>query len=62
QEYILISQYHCQVEKFKRDIEREQQGVWVYSSADSMDQTVKIDSIKCELSLSEIYHRVEFDS
>ncbi|MBF0211664.1 MAG: Uma2 family endonuclease, partial [Desulfamplus sp.] len=56
QEYILISQYHCQVEKFKRDKE----GTWVYSSVEDMKASVKIDSINCELALSEIYYRVEF--
>ncbi|MBF0230200.1 MAG: Uma2 family endonuclease, partial [Desulfamplus sp.] len=56
QEYILISQYHCQVEKFKRDKE----GTWVYSSVEDMKASVKIDSINCELALSEVYHRVEF--
>ncbi|SLM31494.1 conserved hypothetical protein [Desulfamplus magnetovallimortis] len=56
QEYILISQYHCQVEKFKRD----QGGFWVYSSTESLEKIVKLDSIECELPLSEIYHRVEF--
>lgn len=58
QEYILISQYHCQVEKFKRDNERE--GIWFYSSVEDMNASVKIDSINCELALSEVYHRVEF--
>jgi len=57
QEYILISQYHCQVEKFKRD----KDGIWIYSSVEKMEQSVKIDSIKCELPLSEIYHRVELE-
>ncbi|MBF0413509.1 MAG: Uma2 family endonuclease [Desulfamplus sp.] len=56
QEYILISQYHCQVERFKRDKE----GTWVYSSVEDINLSVKIDSINCELVLSEVYHRVEF--
>ena len=55
-EYILISQYHCQVEKFKRD----KAGIWLYSSVEEMENSLKIESIECELSLSEIYHRVEF--
>ncbi len=57
QEYILISQYHCQAEKFKRD----EGGIWLFSSVDEMENSVKIESIKCELPLSEIYHRVEFE-
>lgn len=58
QEYILISQYHCQVEKFKRD--NEKKGIWIYSSVEDINASVKIDSINCELALSEVYHRVEF--
>ena len=56
QEYILISQYHCQVEKFKR----RENNSWVYRSINSMDQILEIESIKCELPLSEIYYKVEF--
>lgn len=58
QEYILISQYHCQVEKFKRD--NDKQGIWFYSSVEDINSSIKIDSINCELALSEVYHRVEF--
>ncbi len=56
QEYILISQYSCNVEKYKRD----KGGIWLYSSINEIKHTLKIESIKCELSLAEIYHKVEF--
>lgn len=56
QEYILVSQYRCQVEKFQRD----KDGIWLYSSMDNMEHSVIIESIQCEVSLSDIYHRVEF--
>ncbi|MBF0389783.1 MAG: hypothetical protein HQK71_06720 [Desulfamplus sp.] len=54
----MISQYHCQVEKFKRDSAKGD--LWIYSSVEDMNASVKIDSINCELALSEIYYRVEF--
>ena len=56
QEYILISQYHCQVEKFKRGEDNS----WIYTSMDSINQILKMESLKCELPLEEIYHKVEF--
>ena len=36
-------------------------GGWKYFSYEDMGQTFKIESIECELPLSEIYYRVEFE-
>ena len=55
-EYILVSQYFCGIEKYLR----RDGGIWLYSSYESMDQTLKIETIDCELLLSDIYYRVEF--
>ncbi len=55
QDYILVSQYRCLVERFVR-----REGGWFYSSYQEMDQAVTIESIGCELSLSEIYRWIEF--
>lgn len=55
-EYILISQNHCQVEKYVRNDD----GTWLYSSIDEMDKSIIIESIKCELIVEDIYLRVEF--
>ena len=57
-EYILVSQYSYLVEKYVRG----DGGKWIYSSYEDIDQTIKIDSIDCELQLSDIYYRVEFES
>ncbi len=57
QEYILVSQDRCRVEKFVRSGD----GSWNYTAFTNMEQTLKVDSIKCELNLSEIYRRVEFE-
>ena len=57
QEYILVSQYYCQVEKYIRNKDNS----WNYTSFTDIEQTLKISSIKCELPLSEIYHKVELN-
>ena len=55
QEYILVSQTHCQVEKFIRGDDS-----WRYFSYEDMNQSITIDSVDAELLLSDIYYRVEF--
>ncbi len=57
QEYVLVSQHSCCIEKYMRS----DGGIWLYSSYEGMDQTIKIESIDCELLLSEIYYRVDFN-
>ncbi len=58
QEYILVSQHSCNVERFIRGND----GIWqILNPCTEMDQTVKIASIDCELLLSDIYYRVEFE-
>jgi len=58
QEYLLVSQNHCLVEKYVR----ADGGVWqILNPCTEMEQTVKIESIECELRLSDIYYRVEFE-
>ncbi len=55
QEYILVSQNHCQVERFVRGDDS-----WRYFSYEEMKQTVRIDSVDAELLLSDMYYRVGF--
>jgi len=57
QEYILVSQNSCLVEKFVRSHDDE----WIYRSHDNMEKTISIESVKCELMLSDIYYRVHPD-
>jgi len=57
QEYILVSQTHCLVEKFIRG----DGGQWILTLHEDRGQSIKIESIDCELQLSEIYFRVEFE-
>ncbi len=53
-EYILISQYVCRVEKFIRQKDK----TWIYSTYSNLEDTVKIESINCDLPVAEIYRKV----
>ncbi len=54
-DYILISQDKCFVEQFTRQLDNN----WIYRSYAALEDDLKIESIECELSLREIYDRVE---
>nr|WP_320190676.1 Uma2 family endonuclease [uncultured Desulfobacter sp.] len=56
-EYILVSQDEYQVEQFTRS----NNGKWEYQSYKSIDQVLKIESVNCELPLSEIYWNIDFE-
>jgi len=56
QEYVLVSQTHCQVERYVSS----EDGSWNYLSYESIEQTMTLESIKCDIALSEIYRWVEF--
>jgi len=56
QEYILISQYEYHVEQYTR-----MDDGWKYRSYVNTDQSLKMESVNYELSLSEIYLNIEFD-
>lgn len=53
-EYILVSQYLHGVEKFSR----QRDDTWIYSAYDHLELVVRLDSVGCELPLSEIYRKV----
>ncbi len=53
-EYILISQYVCRVEKFIRQKDK----TWIYSTYSNLEDTVKIESINCDLPVADIYRKV----
>lgn len=57
QEYILVAQHHCLVEKYVRSDD----GSWRYFTYETMEQTITIESIQCEVLLSDVYYRVEFE-
>ena len=55
QEYVLVAQDEISVERFTR-----QGDDWVLSTFTSLDDTLRLASIYCEVSLREIYDKVEF--
>ncbi|MEW6349467.1 MAG: Uma2 family endonuclease [Thermodesulfobacteriota bacterium] len=56
-DYLLIDQNKVRVEHFVR---RDNQ--WVLTEKDGLEDTVELDSIRCSLSLREIYDKVESSS
>jgi len=58
QDYVLVSTDAPMVELFQR----QAGGFWLYSAATGLDARVALPSIACELSLADIYERLEFAS
>lgn len=56
QEYIMIWQDRPHVEQYSR----QPSGKWVFSEANGIESMVVLESIGCKLTLSELYHRIEF--
>ena len=54
----LFSQKKYRVEQFIRD----EEGRWEYRSYEKIEQSLKIESVNCELPLSDIYLNVKFES
>ena len=57
QEYLLISQTAMQVEKFSKNDSQQ----WVLSEYADKDSKLTFDSFELEISLDELYDRVEFE-
>ena len=58
QEYILVSQNEYHVEQFIRSDD----GKWEYRSYEGKDQILKMESVNCDLPLSEVYWDIQFES
>ncbi len=54
-DYILVSQEYCFIEHFRKQTD----GNWIYQSLSEISDMLRIDAIDCELSVSEVYDRVE---
>ncbi len=54
-DYLLVAQDRAKVEHFVR----QDDDSWTCTVSEGLDATVKIDSLECELPLSEIYLKVE---
>lgn len=55
-DYILISQTEPHVEHYIR----LENGEWLLREYDGLDRSFQIDSIKCNISLNDLYERVDF--
>jgi len=56
-DYILVWQDEPIVEHYIR----QANGDWLFKEYHGLEKTLRIDSIECELKLSEIYDRIEFE-
>ena len=56
-EYILIDQYSFHIEQFSKNIA----GKWVLTEYEGEDSLLVLDSIKFQISLNEVYQRVDFE-
>ena len=58
QEYLLIDQYTMHVEQFfKTDNKR-----WTFAEYDDADETISLNSLSFQITLADIYDKVEFES
>lgn len=57
-EYVLIDQYEMQVEQFCKTDDNK----WVLSEYDGADAVLKLSCVQFEMSLGEMYDRVDFES
>ncbi len=55
QEYVLISQDRCKIEKFLKQKE------WTLFEESSLESAMELPSIQCSLKLSEVYDKVVFE-
>lgn len=56
-EYVLVSQNECRVEQYIR----QSDGKWLYSELSDPQGSIELMSGVCRLSLSRIYHRIQFE-
>lgn len=56
-DYILVSQDKPFVEHFTKQAD----GNWIYRSYGEIEEVLRIETIECDLSLREIYDRIEFE-
>jgi Uma2 family endonuclease len=57
-EYLLVAQHRPHVTRLLR----QDDGTWNHSQVNDLESSVRLDSLDCELPLSEIYRDVNFDA
>jgi Uma2 family endonuclease len=58
QEYLLVSQHECRVERYAR----QPSGEWAYSDMTDPAGVIDLAAIACRLSVSQVYDRILFQS
>lgn len=56
-EYILVSQTECRIERFSR----HDDGNWLYTENTDPDGSIEVASVACRLSVSRVYHKIDFE-
>ena len=56
-EYVLVAQTECRIERFSR----QNDGAWLYTECSDPDGSIELSSVAARLSLSRIYHKINFD-
>ena len=56
-DYLLIAQNKCVAEHYVRQAD----GSWLFSEYKNLEDTVHVASIECDITLEEIYEKVEWD-
>jgi Uma2 family endonuclease len=57
EEYILVSQDEAWIEKYVKHGD----GFWMLSEAVGLNSSIEFSSIECEIALSEVYDKIEFE-
>lgn len=57
QEYLLIDQYKMHVEQYFRTDRK----TWIFSEYDDLNETISLNSLSSEITLADIYDKVEFE-
>ncbi|MFN0112180.1 MAG: Uma2 family endonuclease [Blastocatellia bacterium] len=57
-EYLLVAQHRPHISQFVKQAD----GSWIYREFNSLSDKVKLETLGCELSLSEIYQSITFDT
>jgi Uma2 family endonuclease len=56
QEYVLVSQDRCRIERY---IRHEEEKDWLYTAVSEPSGSITLASIGCELALAEVYYQVD---
>ncbi|NEP78093.1 MAG: Uma2 family endonuclease [Okeania sp. SIO3C4] len=58
QEYVLIDQYAMQVEQYYKTAQKQ----WIFSEYNEASETISLNSISFQITMADIYNKVEFEA